>query len=132
MHIILKQWMQFSFARFLVSGGFNTALTFSLYLLLLNITSYRVSYTIAYLSGILLAFALNRFFVFKSHRGVRSVILFPLVYVFQYFASMLILWIWIEQMSLSPRIAPLIAIILTLPMTYILLRFVFQKNGAPR
>ncbi|MGZ9710574.1 GtrA family protein [Glaciimonas sp. GNP009] len=130
MRIILRKWMQFSFARFLVSGGFNTALTFALYLLLLNVTSYRVSYTIAYLSGIFLSFALNRFFVFNSHRGVRSVALFPLVYVFQYLASMLILWIWIDQLGLSRKIAPLMAIILSLPITYLLSRLIFLKKSS--
>ena len=54
--------LQVDFARFLVSGGFNTLVTYGLYLLLLNVLSYRISYTIAYVAGIVLAYSLNRFF----------------------------------------------------------------------
>lgn len=52
------------FARFLVSGGFNTALTYGVYLLLLNVVPYKISYTIAYISGILLVVYSKSIFVF--------------------------------------------------------------------
>lgn len=116
------------FARFLMSGGFNTALTYSVYLLLLNFLSYRASYTIAYVSGVVIAYALNRFFVFKSHNGIRSVALFPLVYLAQYLASLLILWIWIEKFGLDERIGPLLAIVITVPITFVLTKYLFVKR----
>jgi putative flippase GtrA len=130
MSLLPSRLTQLSFAKFLISGGFNTAVTYAIYLALLMLAPYQVSYTVAYVIGIFLAFALNHFFVFKSHRGVRSVVLFPLVYLVQYLASMLTLWVWIEQWGRSERTAPLVAIIVTVPITYLLSRFVFlPKHG---
>jgi len=117
-----------SFPRFLVSGGINTALTYGLYLLLLMIGTYQVSYTIAYLVGIVVAFLLNRHFVFQSYRGIRSVLLFPLVYVAQYLLSMLTLWVWVDQLKQNAKLGPLIAIVITVPITYLMSKYIFVGN----
>lgn len=114
-----------SSARFLLSGGLNTALTYGIYLALMNFMGYRNSYTIAYVSGIILAYVFNRFFVFKAHGGMRSIVFLPLIYVAQYLASLLILWVWVEQLYQTAYLAPLVAIVLTLPLTFILSRWAF-------
>jgi len=119
--------MKYRFSRFLISGGFNTVVTYIIYLLLLMVASYKVSYTAAYLFGIFLAFFMNRYFVFKSHKGLRSIAFFPFVYLVQYIVSMLCLWLWIEQLGWNEEVAPLVAIAITVPLTYVLSRFVFVK-----
>lgn len=118
-----------SFLRFLISGGFNTAATYAVYLALLGTLGYKVAYTIAYVFGIVLAFAINRLFVFRSHRGWRSVVLFPLVYLAQYMVSLTVIWLWVEQLHLSSKLAPLIAIVITIPLTFVLSRFVFRGKS---
>jgi putative flippase GtrA len=124
----ISKIVKLDFARFLVSGGFNTALTYGIYLLLLLVLSYTVSYTISYLIGILLAYTLNRFFVFKSHRGLQSALLLPLIYGFQYLLSMLILWCWVEKFGFDERLGPLAAIVMTLPVTFAFSKLAFQKT----
>jgi len=114
-----------SFLRFLISGGVNTAATYAAYLVLLKYTGYRVAYTTAYVFGIILAFFINRLFVFQTHRGWRSVALFPLVYLAQYLVSMAVVWIWVEELLLPKEVAPLIAIVVTVPLTFVLSRYVF-------
>lgn len=116
------------FSRFLLSGGFNTLVTYGAYLLLLKFLPYSTSYTIAYVGGIILAYALNRFFVFGTHQGVKSVLLFPLVYLAQYLTSLVVLWIWVEMLSFDERAAPLAAIIITVPLTFILTKYVFSER----
>ncbi|WP_434682062.1 GtrA family protein [Pseudomonas sp. R1-18] len=113
-----------------MSGGVNTALTYGLYLLLLLYFPYAVSYTISYISGILLAYVLNRFFVFKSHRGIRSILLLPLIYLVQYLLSLVILWWWVEQLHFDARVAPLIAIAITLPVTFVLSKLAFSDKNS--
>lgn len=115
------------FTRFLVSGGFNTVLTYGVYLLLLSFLSYNASYTIAYVGGILLAYTLNRFFVFKSHNGIKSAALFPLVYLAQYLVSLVVLWVWIEKLGFDERAGPLLAIAITVPMTFIFTKYLFVR-----
>ena len=119
---------QSRFLRFIVSGVVNTAITYVIYLFLLSVMPYQAGYTISYLIGILLAFALNRYFVFKQHRGARSIVLFPLVYIVQYLCGMLLLFIWVEALNLSVKLAPLVVVMITIPVTYLLSRYIFLNE----
>lgn len=119
---------QSSFLRFLVSGTANTVATYAVYLLLLRVVDYRVAYTMAYVAGILLAYALNRVFVFQTHRGLSSMLLFPLVYVVQYLVSLATIWLWVDWLNLAKIFAPLLAIVITIPSTYFLSRLIFVKK----
>ncbi len=118
--------LKLSFARFLFSGGLNTVLTYGIYLLLLMVFSYAASFTLAYVAGILFTYVMNRFFVFKNHHGLKSIIWLPFVYALQYVLSMLILWCWVEKLDITVRLAPLAAIVITLPVTYFFSRLLFQ------
>ena len=60
-------------------------------------------------SAIVLAFVINRLFVFQTHRGWRSMVLFPFVYLAQYLVSLAVLWTWVERLHMSSKLAPLIA-----------------------
>lgn len=117
-----------SFLRFLISGGLNTLATYIVYLALLNTLGYKVAYTIAYVFGIIIAFVFNRIFVFKTHRGWRSAIFFPFVYLAQYLVSLLVIWIWVGRLALPDEVGPLIAIAITVPMTFFLSKLAFQTK----
>lgn len=120
--------MNLRFFRFLLTGGFNTGVTYVFYLVLLNFLPYMWSYSISYVCGIVLAFVLGRFFVFKEHRGLKSVLFFPFVYVAQYIFGMLVVWFWVNKLFFSQALAPLAAITLSLPLTYLLTKLVFVKS----
>lgn len=113
--------------RFLLSGGLNTALTYGLYLALLGTLPYGVSYSIAFVSGIALAYVLNRVFVFRSHRGLQSVLWMPLMYLLQYLTGMLVVWTWVHILHWHAALAPLVAILVTLPLNFAVSRFAFVK-----
>lgn len=114
--------------RFFLSGGLNTVITYCLYVILLQFMSYQVSYSISYITGIIISYFLNKIFVFRTHRGVRSALLFPLVYVAQYGFGIFLLWLWIDQASLNKAIGPLVVIVLSMPLTYLLTRLVFVRR----
>ncbi|WP_331711547.1 GtrA family protein [Pseudomonas sp. URMO17WK12:I11] len=116
------------FGRFLLSGGFNTLVTYVLYLLLLSCFSYQISYTISYCLGVVLAYYLNRVAVFKSHRGLLSLLLFPLVYVAQYLLTGSVLWGLVVQLGLDERLALLVAIALMVPVNFLLSRKIFTRK----
>lgn len=119
--------MEIKFFRFLLTGGLNTGLTYVLYLILLSFLPYVWSYSISYVCGIVLAFTMSRFFVFKEDQGVKSVLLFPLIYVVQYAVGILVVWFWVKKLLLPEYLAPLAAIALSLPLTYVLTKLVFIK-----
>lgn len=118
-----------SFLRFLISGGVNTCVTYAVYLALIQITDYKIGYTIAYVFGIVLAFMINRFFVFQSHRGWRSMVLFPFVYLTQYLVSLVVVWAWVERLHFFKELGPLAAIVITIPLTFALSRLVFGRRS---
>lgn len=118
-----------SFVRFIFSGGANTAFTYLVYLSLLCFFDYKVSFTISYISGIAFAYFANRFFVFNSDKGVSSVILLPVVYLIQYVMGLLIVAFWVDVLSLSAKLAPIASTVLLIPVTYVMMRFVFKRTG---
>lgn len=117
------------FGRFLLSGGFNTIATYALYLFLLGFFSYQISYAVAYVSGVILAYYLNSKLVFKSNRGMRSVFLFPLVYVIQYIWNGFVLWVAVEKSGVNSELALLVVILLFIPVSYFLSRKIFLTNN---
>lgn len=113
--------------RFLVSGAFNTLLTYALYLLLLAPLGHRWAYTAVFAAGIALAYGLNRVFVFRAHAGWRSALAMPLIYGLQYALGLAVVALWVEWLGWPAVVAPLAAIALTLPVTYGLSRLAFLK-----
>ena len=114
--------------RFLVAGAINTMLTYALYLLLLSTLGHRLAYGLAYAAGIALAYVLGRGFVFRRHAGWRSVLLTPVIYLFQFCVGLLVVETWITVLGLRAEFAPLVAIVATLPLTYVLSRWAFLKQ----
>lgn len=112
--------------RFLASGAFNTLLTYGLYLLLLRPLGANWSYTAAYVVGILLAYLLNRVFVFRAHAGWKSVAATFLIYIVQYGLSMTVVNLW-GHAGLPAELAPLPVIAMSLPLTYVLSRLSFLR-----
>lgn len=125
----LQQWWR-PFGRFLLSGGFNTVVTYGLYLLLLPLLGYEASYTLAFVTGILLAYSLNRLFVFRVQGGMGVALLFPLVYLVQYLAGLGVVALWVEIAGWPAELAPLAAIVLTIPLTFILSHWLFMGKRA--
>lgn len=118
------------FLRFMLSGGINTITTYAVYLILLRIVDYKLAYTVAYIGGIALSYLLNRVFVFRTHRGWSSALLFPLVYLAQYLVGLAAIWAWVNRFGFPKPLAPLIAIVITVPMTYFLSKLVFMRHAS--
>jgi len=116
------------FWRFMVSGAANTLVTYLLYLLLLAVLGHRMAYSVAFASGIVLAYCFGRGFVFKTHAGWRSVLSMPLIYLLQFGVGLLIVELWVAFWDLPAALAPLAAIAVTLPCTYILSRWAFART----
>lgn len=116
-------------ARFLLGGGLNTALTYLLYLALLLILEYWAAYSISYVAGIVLSYAINRKLVFRVAHSWSSALLFPAIYVVQYLLGLAVVHTWIKIFDLPAPLAPLVAVAVTLPVTFVLSRAVFGLAG---
>lgn len=119
------------FARFVVVGCINTAVGFAVYLLLLPLMGYQPAYATTYVIGILVAYLLNSIFVFRSRISLRTAVRYPLVYLVQYLFGALLLFGLVAGLGLDRRWAALIALILSVPISYTLNRIVLTRRARP-
>lgn len=117
-------------ALFLVVGGINTIATYCIYLLLLGMTAYWLAYTLSYAFGIVSSYALNTIFVFRAKWSWRRLAAFPLVYAIQYGLGLISLGLLVEVFGLSEKIAPLLVIMITIPLTFIASRRIIRGSNA--
>ncbi|MEK3865997.1 MULTISPECIES: GtrA family protein [Paenibacillus] len=125
---LLTKLLNKQFLKFVISGGINTLFTYLVYLLLLQVLSYSMSYTISYISGIFLSYYLNTIFVFKEKVTFRKFLKFPVVYLVQYLINLLMLFVLVEYLNLSKQIVPLIVIVVTIPITYTLSKLIIKSK----
>ena len=124
---LLTKYINSEFGRFLLVGGLNTLLTQLLYMALLLVISYPLSYTISYIAGILLAYWLNSRIVFKEPLHWKKALQFPLVYVVQYILGFALLYVFIEWLGVHKMIAPLPVIAVIVPVTFLLSRYIIKQ-----
>ncbi len=117
-----------SAARFLASGGFNTLVTYLAYLALLQWLPYQQSYSIAFASGIALAYLLNRYYVFRRPGGTLGPVYVAAIYTGQYLLGLAIVSAWVGWLGASAKLAPLVAIAISLPLTYLCNATVFAAR----
>jgi putative flippase GtrA len=85
----------------------------------------EIAYTVAYVLGIATSYLINVTFVFRQKKSLRSAIKFPFVYVAQYFLGLALLSA-LTYYGLDSRIAMLLVIIVSVPFTFVLSRFVLK------
>lgn len=107
---------------FLVVGGLNSLLTYAFYVLLLFFFKYSIAYTLSYISGIFISYYLNSEFVFREKPRLSKAMQYPVVYLGQYLAGIILLYLIIELAHISSLIAPILVVALTFPLTYSLSR----------
>jgi len=119
--------LQGEFARFLLAGATNTLLSYLLYLFLLEFLVYMLAYSAVYCLGIASSYFLNVYFVFKKRTSFASFIMFPVVYMIQYCVGLGVLWLMVDRFGISPAIAMIGVVVITIPVTFLASRFVLTK-----
>jgi putative flippase GtrA len=117
------------FARFVGAGLANTAISYLLYLLLLRLLPYAVSYALAYAAGIAISYGLNSLFVFRQPVAVKKALRYPAVYACQYGLSAMLLWAAVDLLAVDPRVAPLLAVALSVPFVFLLSRRILRGGS---
>lgn len=117
------------FIRFVLFGGVNTLLGYLIYVILLIFLNYKVSFTITYVSSIFISYYLNSKFVFYRKVSLKKGLMYPSVYLIQYLTCMLLLHIFVEILNLSKFIAPILAVLLTVPVTFFLSRSIIKGQA---
>lgn len=125
----MRRLFERSGVLFLVGGVVNTAFSYGIYLLLNLFFGYHFAYFIAYVLGIAFSYWLNAKFVFRVVLSWRGFFAYPLVYVVQYAASAALLAGLVEHRVIGESLAPLLVTALTVPLTYLLSRYVLRRTS---
>jgi len=113
--------------KFVVGGAINTAFTYCLYFGLQAILHYQVAYALAFTSGIAFSYWFNAKIVFKTPISWKGLFAFPLVYLVQYLLSAMLLSVFVERLAVPQSVAPLVVIVLTIPITFVLTRWFLRR-----
>ena len=111
--------------RYVLAGVLNTGATYALFYALLYVLPYAKAYTVAFVAGIGLSYALNARFVFAAPIRLASALAWPLVYLVQYLVGLAVLALLVERFGIAPAAAAIVAIIVTVPLTFFLSRRTF-------
>jgi putative flippase GtrA len=117
-----RQAVKKQILNFVVTGLLSTLIMFSLYVILQKFINYQYAYFIAYSISVIALYFMN-LVVFKKSASLQSCLEFPLIYVLQYLVSAGSL-AFIVQLGFSVTFAPLLVIVVLLPITFILNRMV--------
>ncbi len=115
--------------RFLIGGCVNTAFTYGVYLALILVMEYQWAYSLSFVLGIVFSYCFNASLVFKIPLSWKGLFAYPLVYVVQYGISAIGLTFLVEFFEISERWAPLLILVVTVPLTYILSKWVIKMTN---
>ena len=116
---------------FVIVGFTNTFLTWLVYLAFNVVMPYLAAYTLTYAVGIVLSYVLNTRFVFRVAMSWDSFLKFPAVYAVQWASRTLILYVLVRWLHVPESYAPFGVSAVTVPMTFVLSRFILKKPSAP-
>ncbi len=119
------------FIRFVIVGIFNTInyyLMFLILLLLINI-NYLYAHIIAFIYSVLVSFFLTSIWTFKVRPTFKSFLLFPITVLPNFLLSTIGTYIGVSLLGFNEKVFSLVMMILVVPITYLLNKFIFIKKS---
>lgn len=108
------------FFKFVIVGVVNTLHYYLLYTFFSHVGfHYFTAHIIGFISSLIGSFFLNTLYTYKVTPTWSAFIRFPLTQLFNITTTAVLLFILVEQLHLHRNIAPLVAVIFTIPATFI-------------
>ncbi|NCC87170.1 MAG: GtrA family protein [Clostridia bacterium] len=115
------------FIKFGLVGVSNTAISLGVYYIFIyfNTSLYLLGYTVGFIVSVLNAYYLNNRFVFEKveEGNAKPLIKTFISYGSTYLLGLLLMAIMVENLGVSENIAPLINLIITIPLNFLLNKF---------
>ena len=111
-----------AFLRFVAVGAINTALTYGLYVALVHFIHYQFAYALAYAAGLVLQFLLHSRFVFRVPLRLANLFGYPPIHMLLYGLGAALLHALVEWIGIGTRVAPLLVIAVSVPLSFALTR----------
>ena len=120
------------FIKFIVVGLINTIFQLGIYYFLLFAgVNYNISFAISFIFSVLFSYVFNNKIVFKvdNVNSKSSLIKIYISYGSTFLLGQIMLYLGVEKLEISDKIMPVINIILTTPINFLLNKyFVFKKE----
>lgn len=117
--------------KFIIVGGINTLNYYVVYLLLLKIL--HIEYMISHITGFIVAFVisyyLNCYFVYRVKPTWRKFISFPITQIVNISLQTVLLYVFVSWLNLPAEIAPFAGLIITIPITFILSKWILKDSN---
>ena len=116
----IKQFLQFG-----IVGITNTLIAFSVYyILIFNDVHYLIANLLGWAIGVFNGFYWNYKYVFKNNVvWWKSLLKTYMSYGLSFFAGVILLYVIVEFMYITPVIAPVICLLVTVPLNFLLNKF---------
>lgn len=121
-----KKEVLIEFIKFCIVGVSNVVINLIVYYIMLYFgASEYIANTFGYFISLINAYIWNVKWVFSKHdtNSKQAILKFFIVYIFSYFLSMFLLFLFVEIVGISKFIVPLINIAITTPINFILNKF---------
>lgn len=117
--------------KFIIVGGINTLNYYVVYLLLLKLL--HIEYMISHITGFIVAFVisyyLNCYFVYRVKPTWRKFISFPITQIVNISLQTVLLYVFVSWLNLPAEIAPFAGLIITIPITFILSKWILKDSN---
>lgn len=123
------KYLNNEFIRFVIVGGLNTVNYYSVYVVLYNLLNwhYLPSHITGFLISMVISFYLNVYFTYKVRPTLAKFLQFPITQLVNVGLSSLFIYIFVDHLHWNGNIAPLAAVIFTVPVTFLVTGKILKK-----
>ena len=116
--------------RFIFVGGINTVTFYVFFLLLHHVIGlyYLAAHIFAFFISMVGSYFLNVFFTFNVKPSLKTFLQFPITQAVNITVSSLLVYMFVEWLKVPAMVAPLFAVIFTVPITYIITAKILKRE----
>ncbi|WP_325049454.1 GtrA family protein [Saccharopolyspora rhizosphaerae] len=121
------------FARFVVVGGVNTVVHYSVYLATWLVVGYLVAHVLATVVAMSVSYLLNCRYTFRVQPQLRTFLLYPASNGVNLALSAASMWVLVEVVGVHPLLATVLGGLIATPATYVVSRLILtSRTRVPR
>lgn len=125
----MRRGLAAEIVRFGLVGVVNTLVYYASYLLLVLALPYLVAHVLAFGVAMTTSFFLNCRFTYRTRPTWRKFLLYPLTVAANFLITTVGVAVLVELLDVDERVAPLIAAVAAIPLTFLATRAVLVGRG---
>lgn len=129
--LIVKLLIKYNkFIKFSIVGFSNLFISLAVYYILIFLSiNYQIANTVGFLVATFNSYFWNKLWVFKNNKNkISDIIKFYIVCLSSWLLSTVLLYIWIQKLGISDKIAPIVNLCITTPLNYLMNKLWVFRN----